>query len=317
MNSIELSVRNAEESMRRINGTCVLRRTECPDIFCSVLPTHWRSNKSLPTPFVVLSVYPIADGTKVTVSAGNEENSCADLKNFTAEFNGQLARFSDLRFVGKSGRGKNFNITITIQTTPTIVAIVSKVIKVTVDGPRDSRNMKIHNIKESNRKRSIPMPDNNSMYMKKACLDNYMTSQMPPFTMPTPSNAEIIAPSMQFINGTQPSINPLHAMMSSISSQACPVFPPFQPPPFSQMPMNPLYANQFFNHLASFFNMQFTNNISLSPTCKDKEFEQLPYPTIKGQRLSKTPNTTPSTGLWRPYDGISSTTSESSVTTAN
>uniref|UniRef100_A0A914DIY4 Runt domain-containing protein n=1 Tax=Acrobeloides nanus TaxID=290746 RepID=A0A914DIY4_9BILA len=52
-----------------------------------------------------------------------------------------MARFSDLRFVGKSGRGKNFNLTITVHSTPvTQVAVVTGVIKVTVDGPRDSRN---------------------------------------------------------------------------------------------------------------------------------------------------------------------------------
>lgn len=37
--------------------------------------------------------------------------------------------------------GKNFNLTITIHTMPMIqVAMVTSVIKVTVDGPRDSRN---------------------------------------------------------------------------------------------------------------------------------------------------------------------------------
>jgi hypothetical protein len=36
---------------------------------------------------------------------GNDENCCADVKNNVAEMHGQVARFSDLRFVGKSGRG--------------------------------------------------------------------------------------------------------------------------------------------------------------------------------------------------------------------
>jgi hypothetical protein len=53
----------------------------------------------------------------------------------------QVARFSDLRFVGKSGRGKNFNLTITIHHSDyREVTVVPSVIKVTVDGPRDSRN---------------------------------------------------------------------------------------------------------------------------------------------------------------------------------
>lgn len=101
----------------------------------------FRSNKSLPHQFSVLIFYPIADGTKVSVTAGNEENSLADIKNNTTEVQSQIAKFSDLRFVGKSGRGKNFNLTITIHTKPMKeVTIVTNVIKVTVDGPRDSRN---------------------------------------------------------------------------------------------------------------------------------------------------------------------------------
>ena len=40
------------------NHPAELIRTGAPDILCSVLPTHWRSNKSLPVVFkVVLSLY--------------------------------------------------------------------------------------------------------------------------------------------------------------------------------------------------------------------------------------------------------------------
>lgn len=59
----------------------------------------------MPTPFIVLSLYPIPDGTKISIAAGSEENNTADVKNNVSEFNAQMARFSDLRFVGKSGRG--------------------------------------------------------------------------------------------------------------------------------------------------------------------------------------------------------------------
>jgi ABC-type dipeptide/oligopeptide/nickel transport system ATPase component len=65
----------------------------------------------------------------------------ADIKNNVAEVQSQIARFSDLRIVGKSGRGKTFNLTITIHGKPMKeVTIVPNIIKVTVDGPRDSRN---------------------------------------------------------------------------------------------------------------------------------------------------------------------------------
>lgn len=90
---------------------------------------------------MVIILFPVEDGTRVTVSAGNEENCSADVKNNVAEIQAQVARFNDLRFVGKSGRGKHFNLTLTIHR-PNIyeVAMASSVIKVTVDGPRDSRN---------------------------------------------------------------------------------------------------------------------------------------------------------------------------------
>ena len=40
------------------NHPAELIRTGAPDILCSVLPTHWRSNKSLPVVFkVVLPLY--------------------------------------------------------------------------------------------------------------------------------------------------------------------------------------------------------------------------------------------------------------------
>lgn len=47
----------------------------------------------------------IPDGTLVTVMAGNDENYSAELRNATAAIKNQVARFNDLRFVGRSGRG--------------------------------------------------------------------------------------------------------------------------------------------------------------------------------------------------------------------
>uniref|UniRef100_A0A8C5DI76 RUNX family transcription factor 1 n=1 Tax=Gouania willdenowi TaxID=441366 RepID=A0A8C5DI76_GOUWI len=49
--------------------------------------------------------------------------------NATAAIKNQVARFNDLRFVGRSGRGKSFTLTITVFST----------IKITVDGPREPR----------------------------------------------------------------------------------------------------------------------------------------------------------------------------------
>ncbi|XP_074036072.1 uncharacterized protein isoform X2 [Leptinotarsa decemlineata] len=117
-----------------------LVRTGSPYILCSPLPSHWRSNKTLPVAFKVVAVGDIGDGTIVTIRAGNDENYCAELRNCTAVMKNQVAKFNDLRFVGRSGRGKSFSITITVSTMPPQVATYNKAIKVTVDGPREPRS---------------------------------------------------------------------------------------------------------------------------------------------------------------------------------
>ncbi|XP_069132768.1 runt-related transcription factor 1-like isoform X1 [Argopecten irradians] len=117
-----------------------LVRTGSPNFVCSVLPSHWRSNKTLPVAFKVVSLGEVKDGTRVTITAGNDENYCPELRNSTAYMKHQVAKFNDLRFVGRSGRGKSFCLTITVCTHPPQVALYQKAIKVTVDGPRDPRS---------------------------------------------------------------------------------------------------------------------------------------------------------------------------------
>jgi runt-related transcription factor len=83
-----------------------LVKTGSPLFLCSSLPSHWRSNKTLPVAFKVISLGDITDGTIVTLRAGNDENYCAELRNCTAVMKNQVAKFNDLRFVGRSGRGE-------------------------------------------------------------------------------------------------------------------------------------------------------------------------------------------------------------------
>ncbi|XP_044606862.2 runt-related transcription factor 1 isoform X4 [Equus asinus] len=116
-----------------------LVRTDSPNFLCSVLPTHWRCNKTLPIAFKVVALGDVPDGTLVTVMAGNDENYSAELRNATAAMKNQVARFNDLRFVGRSGRGKSFTLTITVFTNPPQVATYQRAIKITVDGPREPR----------------------------------------------------------------------------------------------------------------------------------------------------------------------------------
>ncbi|XP_026667115.1 runt-related transcription factor 1-like isoform X2 [Ceratina calcarata] len=121
-----------------------LVRTGSPHVVCTVLPAHWRSNKTLPVAFKVVALGEVGDGTLVTVRAGNDENCCAELRNSTAVMKNQVAKFNDLRFVGRSGRGKSFTLTIMLQTSPPQIATLSKAIKVTVDGPREPRSKTRH-----------------------------------------------------------------------------------------------------------------------------------------------------------------------------
>ncbi|CAB0036978.1 unnamed protein product [Trichogramma brassicae] len=126
------------DALRACHGDLV--HTGSPAILCTPLPNHWRSNKSLPIAFKVISLDDVCDGTVVTISAGNDENFCGELRNATAVMKNQVAKFNDLRFVGRSGRGKSFSLTIQIQCVPFQIATYQKAIKVTVDGPREPRS---------------------------------------------------------------------------------------------------------------------------------------------------------------------------------
>ncbi|XP_070799631.1 runt-related transcription factor 1 isoform X3 [Pituophis catenifer annectens] len=134
-------LRNADRSMVDVlaDHPGELVRTDSPNFLCSVLPTHWRCNKTLPIAFKVVALGDVPDGTLVTVMAGNDENYSAELRNATAAMKNQVARFNDLRFVGRSGRGKSFTLTITVFTNPPQVATYHRAIKITVDGPREPR----------------------------------------------------------------------------------------------------------------------------------------------------------------------------------
>ena len=90
----------------------------------------------------VVCLSDIEDGTLVSLSAGNDENYGAELRNNHAHLAEGVAKFTDLRFVGRSGRGKSFNLIITIHGCPVQTTVYSKCIKVTVDGPRDPRSAK-------------------------------------------------------------------------------------------------------------------------------------------------------------------------------
>ncbi|XP_022822780.1 protein lozenge-like isoform X1 [Spodoptera litura] len=160
-----------------------LVRTGSPDYMCSMLPQHWRSNKTLPGGFKVVALGEVLDGTLVTVRAGNDENCSAELRNNSAVMKNRVAKFNDLRFVGRSGRGKSFSLTITISTNPPQVCTYQKAIKVTVDGPREPRsktnftgtNASPHQIRSFGLQRSLITCDSASLALREM---DYKTSSV-------------------------------------------------------------------------------------------------------------------------------------------
>jgi len=82
--------------------------TDSPNFACTALPTHWRANKTLPSVFRVVALGgDVRDGTRVIVAAGNDENYCSELRNGVAYMLSGVATFTDMRFIGRSGRGKH------------------------------------------------------------------------------------------------------------------------------------------------------------------------------------------------------------------
>ena len=56
----------------------------------------------------VVALCDIEDGTLVTLNAGNDDNYGSELRNNSALMRDGVAKFNDLRFVGRSGRGEAF-----------------------------------------------------------------------------------------------------------------------------------------------------------------------------------------------------------------
>ncbi|XP_072247647.1 runt-related transcription factor 2 [Leuresthes tenuis] len=125
-----------------------LVQTDSPNFLCSSLPQHWRCNKTLPRAFTVVALgSDVPDGVVVTVMAGNDDNSSAELRNATTTMKQGCAHFNDLRFIGRSGRGKSFTLSINVMTSPPQIATLHRAIKITVDGPRLPRRQRQKELK--------------------------------------------------------------------------------------------------------------------------------------------------------------------------
>ncbi|NXK16222.1 RUNX3 factor, partial [Arenaria interpres] len=122
-----------------------LVRTDSPNFLCSVLPSHWRCNKTLPVAFKVMVALGGLVGVVCSLALPQPPHGLA-MEGPTAAKVGQgEGRGSGMRMPrlregnGFWGRGKSFTLTITVFTNPTQVATYHRAIKVTVDGPREPR----------------------------------------------------------------------------------------------------------------------------------------------------------------------------------
>ncbi|XP_031629465.1 segmentation protein Runt-like isoform X2 [Contarinia nasturtii] len=223
-----------------------LVQTGSPMILCSSLPPHWRSNKSLPCAFKVIVLdYEIPDNTEVVITAGNDEDCNPKLKNNTAVLKNGVAKFNDLRFVGRSGRKKLFSVVITIRssvnqqtmtTIPEQIATYDKAIKVTVDGPRQPRSF---GYGHSNGLHPFMMNPNwlDAAYMSYA-FPEYFRQQ--PHSPPRNVPATVLPPTMA---SAQPTILTTHSTTTIVPTSRSGTYLPSPFHPFAHPEL--LYQNQF------------------------------------------------------------------------
>ncbi|XP_068913370.1 segmentation protein Runt-like isoform X3 [Tenebrio molitor] len=249
-----------------------LVRTGSPYFLCSALPSHWRSNKTLPVAFKVVALGDIGDGTIVTVRAGNDENCCAELRNCTAVMKNQVAKFNDLRFVGRSGRGKSFSITITVSTSPPQVATYTKAIKVTVDGPREPRSKTNGSLHPNGPPAHCPpttWPEYPSAYPSYSPQSGYYdhqeaphgTSLHLPTVLPEPSHNEFINTSLTsptpMLNSAKSEIDPMICSSPRYSDNST-----YYP---NNWGTNPSYANNYNYYNTPNNNQQYPSTMVLYP----------------------------------------------------
>jgi len=93
------------------------------------------------------------------------------------------------RFIGRSGRGKSFTITITIQTKPLQCATYNKAIKVTVDGPREPRSKNRFFPGMFGTFGLFPQPFLDPLYLYRDFLQNSGRPDLPPLPLPMKMSA--------------------------------------------------------------------------------------------------------------------------------
>ncbi|XP_027136669.1 runt-related transcription factor 2 isoform X2 [Larimichthys crocea] len=224
-----------------------LVQTDSPNFLCSSLPQHWRCNKTLPRAFTVVALgNDVPDGVVVTVMAGNEDNSSAELRNATATMKQGYAHFNDLRFIGRSGRGKSFTLSINVLTSPPQIATLHRAIKVTVDGQRLPRRQRQKEVKSGvfrSSNSSAASPDcrsfSSSLWTNEPSFLGHVTSLSSSFT-PNPRMHHL--PALSY--SSQPT--PYSSYLSSPPPPSAPPPPPHPPPPPPLSHSGPFQSGSFY-----------------------------------------------------------------------
>ncbi|XP_040906155.1 RUNX family transcription factor 2a [Toxotes jaculatrix] len=256
-----------------------LVQTDSPNFLCSSLPQHWRCNKTLPRAFTVVALgNDVPDGVVVTVMAGNDDNSSAELRNATSTMKQGFAQFSDLRFIGRSGRGKSFTLSINVLTSPPQIATLHRAIKVTVDGPRLPRRQRQREVKSglfrpssSSTASSDCRSFSSSLWANEPSFLGHVTSLTSSFT-PSPRMHHL--PALPY--STQPP--PYSSYLSS---------PPAPPPPPPLSHNGPFQPGSFY----------YGSNPPLQTTGEDRNVVTALTNYIEGACLSLRGEEP----VWRPY----------------
>ncbi|XP_045920837.1 runt-related transcription factor 3-like [Micropterus dolomieu] len=256
-----------------------LVQTDSPNFLCSGLPQHWRCNKTLPRTFTVVALgNDVPDGVAVTVMAGNEENSSAELRNATATMKQGYAHFNDLRFIGRSGRGKSFTLSINVLTSPPQIATLHRAIKVTVDGQRLPRRQRQKEVKSGVFRSSCSGTASSDCRSFSSTLwtnDSTFLGQVTSSFTPSPRMHHL--PALSY--STQ------HTPYSSYLSSAPPPPPPPPPPPLSHS--GPFQPGSFY----------YGPNQQLQTTGEDRNVVAALTNYIEGACLSIRGEEP----VWRPY----------------
>ncbi|VDD90980.1 unnamed protein product [Enterobius vermicularis] len=193
---IELSGLFVAQKYGKLVSKCGFRSTSDERFLCTDLPCHIRVKIAVKVPFKLFALVPnvVPNRTKVTLTASSLHNPSAKLQNYESVMINQIAEFSKLKFLGKSGRGTKFDLTITIHTEPAIIVKVSNAVKVTADGIRQPRKPRANNKEKRPRGRPKKVPVTQEMAAESSLKISTPNKESAISTNPNSGRVSVIVP---------------------------------------------------------------------------------------------------------------------------